>query len=123
MEFNSTRPIHLEDHLYALRLVWNNPKVRWIFGKPDLCQTIYLFQLRSGRYNAHHFLHDDFICIECKSGKPRKTGASALCTVDGTRYFHVIRLGPKTSVYHMKVIVVSTVTGDETVQQHYKGST
>ena len=47
----------------------------------------------------------------CKSGKPRKTGESALCTVDDTCCFHDIRLRPKTSVYHMKVIVVSTASG------------
>ena len=31
--------------------------------------------------------------------------------VDDTSCFHDIRLGPKTSVYHMKVIVVSTASG------------
>ena len=47
----------------------------------------------------------------CKSGKTRKTCKCALCTVDDTYCFHDIRLGPNTSVYHMKVIVVSTATG------------
>ena len=37
---------------------------------------------------------------------------SALCAVDDSCCFHDIRLGPKTSVYRVKhVIVVSTVTG------------
>ena len=31
--------------------------------------------------------------------------------MDDTCCFHVIRLGPKKSVYHMKVIVVSTAAG------------
>ena len=35
----------------------------------------------------------------------------ALCTVDDTCCFHGFRLGPKTSVYHVKVIVVSTASG------------
>ena len=39
------------------------------------------------------------------NGKPRKTCKCALCIVDDTRCFHDIRLGPKTSVYHVKVIV------------------
>ena len=45
--------------------------------------------------------------------------------MDGTCCFHDIRLGPKTSVYHTKVFVVSAVTGCDvtTVQQHYTGST
>ena len=49
----------------------------------------------------------------------------ALCTVDDTCHFHVIRLELKTSVYEMNVTVVSTVTGCDvtTVQLHYKGST
>ena len=47
----------------------------------------------------------------CENGKPRKTGACALCTVDDTCCFLTIRLGPKTSVYHKKVIVVSTASG------------
>ena len=34
----------------------------------------------------------------------------ALCTVDDTCCFHDIRLGPKTAVYHMKVIVVSAAS-------------
>ena len=49
--------------------------------------------------------------IFCKNGKPRKTCKCALCTVDDTCCFHDIRLGPKTSVYHMKVSVVSTAAG------------
>ena len=47
----------------------------------------------------------------CKSGKPRKTGANAVCTVDDTCYCHVIRLGPKTSGREKHVSVKSTVTG------------
>ena len=47
----------------------------------------------------------------CKSGKHRKTCSCALCTVDDSCCFHDVRLGPKTSVYHMKVILVSAVTG------------
>ena len=56
----------------------------------------------------------------CKSGKRRKTGASALCTKDDASCF----LFDKTSVYEMNVTVMSTVTGCDvtTVQQHYKGS-
>ena len=34
-----TRPILLEDHLYVLRLVRENPVSRWIFGKPDLLKS------------------------------------------------------------------------------------
>ena len=62
---------------------------------------------------------------KCKSGKRRKTGASALCTMDDANCFHMIRLELKTSVNDMNVNVVSTVTGCDvtTVQQHYKGST
>ena len=45
----------------------------------------------------------------CKSGKQHKTCASALCTVDDTCCFHVIRLGPKTSECEKNVTVVSTV--------------
>ena len=48
--------------------------------------------------------------FSCKSGKPRKTDASALCTVDDTCCFHVIRLGPKTSVHEKHVSAMSTVT-------------
>ena len=61
----------------------------------------------------------------CKSGKRRKTGASALCPMDDANCFHMIRLELKTSVNDMNVTVVSTVTGCDvtTVQQHYKGST
>ena len=40
--------------------------------------------------------------IFCKRGKPRKTCKSALCTVDDTSCVLTIRLGPMTSVYHMK---------------------
>ena len=60
-----------------------------------------------------------------KSGKRRKTGASALCTMDDANCFHMIRLELKTSVNEMNVSVKSTVTGCDvtTVQQHYKGST
>ena len=52
----------------------------------------------------------------------------ALCAVDDASFFHVIRLGPKTSVYEKHISVKSTVTGCDvtncaTVQQHYKGST
>ena len=47
----------------------------------------------------------------CKSGKRRKTGASTLCTMDDACYFHVIRLGPKTSVHEKHVSVLSTVLG------------
>ena len=58
-------------------------------------------------------------------GERRKTGASALCTMDDANCFHMIRLELKTSVYEMNVTVVSTVTGCDvtTVQQYYKGST
>ena len=44
-------------------------------------------------------------------GTPRKTFKCALCTVDDTCCFHDIRLGSKTSVFHVKVIVVSTASG------------
>ena len=66
------------------------------------------------------------VCLPlCKSGKRRKTSASALCTMDDENCFHMIRLELKTSVNDMNVTVVSTVTGCDvaTVQQHYKGST
>ena len=46
----------------------------------------------------------------CKSGKPRRTCKCALCTVDDTCGFHVIRLGPKTSVHERHVSVQSAVT-------------
>ena len=46
----------------------------------------------------------------CKSGKTRETCKCPLCTVDVASCFLDIRLGPKTSVYRMKVIVVSTAT-------------
>ena len=49
--------------------------------------------------------------LPCKRGKPRKTCSSALCTVDNTCCFHVIRLKPKTSVHEKHVSVKSTVTG------------
>ena len=66
-----------------------------------------------------------FLMKKCKSGKRRKTGASALCTMDDANCFHMIRLELKTSVNDMNVTVVSTVTGCDvtTVQQHDKGST
>ena len=37
----------------------------------------------------------------------------ARCTVDDSCCFHDIRLGPKTSVYHVKDIVVSTASGSD----------
>ena len=40
----------------------------------------------------------------------RKTGASALCTLDDESCFLCDPTWVKTSVYHVKVIVVSTVT-------------
>ena len=45
--------------------------------------------------------------------------------MDDANCFHMIRLELKTSVNHMNVTVVSTVTGCDvtTVQQHYMGST
>ena len=52
----------------------------------------------------------DFQPLPCKSGKPRKTRKCALCTVDDTCCFHVVRLGPKTSVHEKHVSVKSTVT-------------
>ena len=51
--------------------------------------------------------HKSNFC-NCKNGKQHKTCSKALCTMDDASYFHDIRLGPKTSVYHMKVIVVSS---------------
>ena len=48
---------------------------------------------------------------KCKSGKLQRMCKSALCTMDDTCCFHVIRLGPKTSVYEKHVSVKSTVTG------------
>ena len=48
-----------------------------------------------------------------KSGKVRKTGASALCTMDDTCCFLDIRLGPKTSRCVMSVNVKTTVGGCE----------
>ena len=50
-----TRPILLEDHLCALRLSRVDPVFRWIFGKPNLLQTIRLFHLRSGMWSFHPF--------------------------------------------------------------------
>ena len=51
------------------------------------------------------------ITDRCMSGKLRKTCKCALCTVDDASCFLTIRLGTKTSVYHVKVIVVSTASG------------
>ena len=50
-------------------------------------------------------------CPICKSGKRRKTGANALCTMDDANCFHMVRLELKTSVNDMNVTVMSTVTG------------
>ena len=44
----------------------------------------------------------------CESWKRHTMCKCALCTVDDSGCFHDIRLGPKTSVNHVKVIVVST---------------
>ena len=49
--------------------------------------------------------------MECNSGKQNKSCSSALCTMDDSSYFLVIRLGPKTSEYEKNVTVMSTVTG------------
>ena len=61
----------------------------------------------------------------CESGKRRKTGAFAQCTMDNANCFHMIRLELKTYAHDMKVTVVSTAAGCDvtTVQQHYKGLT
>ena len=65
---SETHQIFFADHLYALHLVQDNPVLRWIFWKPDLFQTIWLFHLRWGIRNVHRFFrHDDFLRIESPS--------------------------------------------------------
>ena len=49
--------------------------------------------------------------FESVSVSQRKTGASALCTVDDANCFHMIRLELKTSECEKNVTVVFTVTG------------
>ena len=66
--------------------------------------TFYIFRFLT----FLHFLIFSFFLQEWET--TRKTCECALCTVD-TCCFLDIRLEPKTSVYHVKVIVVSTASG------------
>ena len=83
--------------------------------------SIELLELKSQQLDflsgCHHHstpqVQDNGLRYHARVGNDTKTCSSALCTMDDTSYFLVIRLGPKTSECEKSVIVMSTVPGCE----------